>query len=271
MTARLARVRKFMECEPGFSIIDCMDRLFPQWFEGPSWANWRTVLKAAFALPMTKTEIAFFKTVAGDRKPPRHRVKELWCVCGRRSGKSSITSLIAAHAGIFFRAGLDKLRPGEKALVMATATERSTAKVVHGFVSSYFDFIAPLRSMVVRRTAETVELYNDVDIVITSNSFRNVRGRTVLVACFDEVAFWKDEDSAAPDVEVYNAVKPSLMTLPGSMLVGISTPYRKSGLLFTKYKQHFGVNDDDVLVIQAPTRVFESHDPAELRRQGTGR
>src|SRR5262245_25338846 len=40
----------------------------------------------------------------------------------------------------------------------------------------------------------------------------------------DECAFWADERTALSDVETYRAVLPSLMTLPGAMLVGISTP-----------------------------------------------
>jgi hypothetical protein len=136
------------------------------------------------------------------------------------------------------------------------AVDKSQAKVVHGFVASYFDFLPPLRTMVVRRTSDTVELQNDVDIVTSSNSFRSVRGRTVLVSIFDEVAYWKSEDSATPDIEVYNAVVPGLATLPNSMLCGISSPYAKRGLLHSKHKAHFGVNDDDVLVIQAPTAVL---------------
>jgi hypothetical protein len=245
-----------MEAEPGFTIIDSMNKLFPTWFAGESWDGWRTVLKAAFCLPMSKRERAFFKSIAGDRDPPRHRVKELWCVCGRRSGKSAICSLIAAHAGIFFRAGLDRLRPGEKALVQTVAVDRAQAKVVHGFVASYFDFVPPLRSMVTRRTTDTVQLYNDVDIVTSSNSFRSVRGRTVLVSIFDEVAYWRDENSSAPDQEVYNAVLPSLATLPDSMMCAISSPYAKRGLLHSKHKQFFGVDDDDVLVIQAASRTL---------------
>jgi hypothetical protein len=47
------------------------------------------------------------------------------------------------------------------------------------------------------------------------------------------------EKMAEAVAETYNAVKPGLATLPGSMLIGISSPYRKSGLLYTKYKKHF--------------------------------
>jgi hypothetical protein len=33
---------------------------------------------------------------------------------------------------------------------------------------------------------------------------------------FDEVSFWRSDDSANPDQETYNAVLPGLVTLPES-------------------------------------------------------
>ena len=55
--------------------------------------------------------------------------------------------------------------------------------------------------------------------------------------------------------EVYTAVLPSLATTNG-MLVGISSPYRKTGLLHAKHKESFGVDGDDVLVVQGSSRTF---------------
>jgi hypothetical protein len=80
------------------TIVDALDdeALFAPSFRGPSWNGWRTILKAAKALPMTAEEIAFFRTVAGDRAPPEKCVREIWVASGRRSGKDSIASLIAA-------------------------------------------------------------------------------------------------------------------------------------------------------------------------------
>jgi len=44
-----------------------------------------------------------------------------------------------------------------------------------------------------------------------------------------------------------------IATLAGdALLIGISTPYRKSGLLYRKFRDHFG-KDGDVLVIKAPS------------------
>jgi hypothetical protein len=41
-------------------------------------------------------------------------------------------------------------------------------------------------------------------------------------------------------------------------LIGISTPYRKLGLLWQKHRDHFGIDGDDVLVVQGPALAFNS-------------
>jgi hypothetical protein len=47
-----------------------------------------------------------------------------------------------------------------------------------------------------------------------------------------------------------------MATLAGdALLIGISAPYRKSGLLYRKFRDHFG-KDGDVLVIKAPSTTL---------------
>ena len=41
MSVKQPRTRKFMAHEPGFTIIDAMNRLFPAWFDGESWLGMR--------------------------------------------------------------------------------------------------------------------------------------------------------------------------------------------------------------------------------------
>src|SRR5690242_3028700 len=93
-------------------IVDAMTsaKLFGPYFKGTSWNGWRSILRGAFALPMTEPERAFFRQVT-DRDPPKKRVRELWIIVGRRGGKDSIASLIAAHSAAMF-SGSDRLRPG---------------------------------------------------------------------------------------------------------------------------------------------------------------
>jgi len=55
-----------------------------------TWRTWLVVLKAAFGRPLDEAELEVFHAVAGERAPPKRRARELWCVAGRRSGKSRI-------------------------------------------------------------------------------------------------------------------------------------------------------------------------------------
>ncbi|WP_425907606.1 hypothetical protein [Nitrobacter sp. TKz-YC02] len=242
---------------PTVTLIDAMTDpgLFEPWFRGETWAGWRAVVKAMDASPMSDEEITFFESIAGGRTPPKHPVRELWAACARRTGKDSVASGIGAYSSAFFDQQ-DLLRPGERAVILCLACDQSQAKIVLNYIRAYFTDIPMLRSMVTRTTKTGFELNNRVDITVASNDYRSVRGRPVRLAIFDEVAFFRDENSASPDTELYNAIRPALASLPGSRIIGISSPYRKSGLLWNKVKRHFGRDDDDVLVIQAATRTL---------------
>jgi hypothetical protein len=205
--------------------------------------------------PMSEEEITFFKSIAGGREPPTRRPREVWAICGRRSGKDSIASAVAAHAAASFNPkGI--LRPGEKALVACVAPDRETGRIVRSYVGSYFELIPPLNAMVTRVTQDTVELNNNVEIAVLTNNYRVVRGRPILMAILDEVAFFRDDNFALPDTELYAALTPGLSSIPQAQMIGISTPHMKSGLLWKKHKASFGVNDDDAMVIVAPSHVM---------------
>jgi hypothetical protein len=239
------------------TIIDAMcdaEIGFGRWFGGESWANWRTILKAAFALPMTAEEREVFAEFAGGRDPPSKRVRELWIAAGRRAGKDSIASLLATYAATIEEAHVGRLRPGELATVQCLACDREQAQIVLGYIKAFFEEIPDLKALIVRETRLGLELASGVNITVATNSFRQTRGRTISLAIFDECSFWRSEETVNPDRETYRAVLPGLATLPGAMLVAISSPYRKAGLLFDKWKQHYGRDTADVLVIQATSR-----------------
>jgi hypothetical protein len=72
-------------------------------------------------------------------------------------------------------------------------------------------------------TQHEVRLRGNVVLSTRAGNYRTVRGRTLLEAIMDEVAFLRDETSSMPDVETYRALLPALATT-GGMLIGISTP-----------------------------------------------
>ena len=231
-------------------------------FAGESWATWRAVLRAAFGEPLDTAELALFRAVAGDRDPPGRPVRELWAVAGRRSGKDSIASAIATVAATGDHR--PRMRPGERATVMCLAVDRDQAKIVKRYISGYFSTVPLLQPLAIRETDDGLELNNGTEIVVATNSYRAVRGRTILCAILDEVAFWRDEISATPDIETFNAILPGLVTLPGALLVGITTAYRKAGLAYQKWHRHFGQNDDDVLVVHGPSTAFNPSLPQSV-------
>lgn len=118
--------------------------------------------------------------------------------------------------------------------------------------------------MIERETAEEVDLSNRVTLEIGSASFRSVRGRTVIAALCDEVSFWRSEESANPDVEILDALRPALATVPGSMLVCASSPYARRGALWAAHRRWHGKDGAPVLVWQAATRTLNPTIPQRV-------
>ena len=98
-------------------------------------------------------------------------------------------------------------------------------------------------------------LTNGVTIAVHSNSFRLIRGRTLLACIFDEIAFWRDDTSANPDIETYRAVRP-VPSPHGRDADRHLSPYRRAGLLHQKFKTNYGVDDEDILVVRGGTAQF---------------
>jgi hypothetical protein len=217
-----------------------------------SWQTWRTTLKATWGIELNRDEARSFASIAGSRKPPAQRVRELWCIIGRRGGKSRIAALIVCYVALFVK---HKLAPGERGLCLILSATVEQSKVALSYCLAFLESSPVLRQEIEDVTASEIRLRNGVVIATHPNSFRSVRGRTLLCVVFDEVSFWRDDTSATPDSEVYSAVLPSLATCNG-LLVGISSPYRKAGLLHAKHKQHFGVDSDDILVVQGSSQTF---------------
>ena len=240
--------------------------LFGKWFSGPSWNNWRTIIKATTALPMSDDERAFFRSVA-DREPPTKPARTTAYIMGRRAGKDSIASVDVAHAAAFF-GSQDKLRIGERALCLSVACDRTQARIQLGMVKAYFSEIEPLRAMVMNETKDGLELNNGVDIVVATNSFRSIRGRSILRAVLSETAFMPADESSLPATELYRAIRPGLTTLaPESAIRLISSPYVKSGLLWDLFSQHYGRDDSDVLIVKAPTLTMHNDPEIAAERE----
>jgi hypothetical protein len=217
-----------------------------------SWSTWLVVLKAAFAIEVTADELELFRAIAGERKLPASRVRELWCLVGRRAGKSRMAALIACYIACFIK---HKLAAGEQGAVLVLAASTDQAQRVLGYVKAFLTTSPVLRKEIEAITTTEVRLRNGIVISVRANSFRTTRGRTLVACIFDECSFWRDDTSATPDTETYSAILPSLATVNG-MLISISSAYRKVGLMHAKWRDYFGVDSDDTLVVQGTSQQF---------------
>jgi hypothetical protein len=108
---------------------------------------------------------------------------------------------------------------------------------------------------IVRERTADIELSNRVQILVRTANLATVRGYTLACAILEEVSFWKVEGQN-PDREILSALRPALSTVPSSMLLAISSPYSRSGIMYESYRDHFGRDDSEALVWRAPTVVM---------------
>jgi phage terminase large subunit-like protein len=228
---------------PGPTILETMEdpALFGPWFTpGAPWRSWRAFLAALFGLPLSEPLRMLYQAHTGRTTPPTTSAREAWMVVGRRGGKSRIAALVAVYLATFrdYRA---ILAPGEKGTVMLLAADRRQARVLMRYVTGLLEGVPMLAQLIVARTAESVTLSTGIVLEIHTSSFRAVRGYTVIAAILDEVAFWPTgEESANPDVEVLNALLPATATVPEALILGLSSPYSRRGLLWEKHRTHYG-------------------------------
>jgi hypothetical protein len=228
------------------SVLGLMDTL-TGWFKGTSWAAWRALLAALFALPMTEEQLAIYRRHTGRTSPPEGPAPEGWILVGRRGGKSLIAALVALWAAAF-RSYAGILAPGERGLVMVVAADRRQARVVFRYITAFFDRIPGLSQLVARRTQDTLHLTSGISIEVHTASFRTIRGYTIVCFIGDEIAFWRDESSANPDTAILTAVRPAQATVPGAVRLFISNPYARRGEAWTNYSRHCGQDGDPVFV-----------------------
>jgi hypothetical protein len=227
---------------PAWTIFDAIQdsNLFGRWFQPlATWSAWLVVLKGVFALPMTAAEVETFTRFTDRVVPSTSPAREAWLVVGRRGGKSRVAALIAVFVACF-RSYAHVLAPGERGVVMVLAADREQARVVFGYVEALLDGVPMLSALISHRTKEEIHLRNRITLRVQTASYRAVRGYTVVGAILDEVAFWHSEDSANPDVEIVNAIRPAMATVPNPLLLGISSPYARKGLLWDMVRRHYG-------------------------------
>ena len=245
------------------NVLEALDdpKLFGAAFAGATWRPWRAFLAALFGLPLDAAALELYRRHTGRAEPPAAPASEAYAIVGRRGGKSRVAALVAVWLACFRTYAL---APGERGVVMVIAADRRQARVILRYVVALLDASPMLARLIANRTAESVELANGISVEVHTASFRSTRGFTVVAAVLDELAFWRTDDAAEPDHEVLAALRPATATVPGALLLGISSPYARRGVLYQAHRDHYGKEGAPTLVWQAPTAAMNPAVPQHV-------
>jgi hypothetical protein len=244
-----------------FSILDLFDA-HPWLRQGADWGAWRAFLAASHGLPMSQQEYDIFRACTGRKDPPKRQVDEAWVIVGRRGRKSAVAALIGSYHAAY-RDYAPYLAPDESARGLIMGKDKDEAGQIHAFASAILTDPALSFLLEDEPKGDEIKLVNQTHLKIRAASLTGGRSRAVFVALLDELAFFPKKESATPDLEIVRGITPAMANIPGSLLMGMSSPYAQRGLLWDKYSDHFGLEEDDVLVWQADTLAM--HDTAPIR------
>jgi hypothetical protein len=149
-------------------------------------------------------------------------------------------------------------------VLLCIAPDQRQATIVLDYAAAAFEQSPILKQLIANRTSDTLELTNGISIEVRAASFRRLRGPTYIAVICDEAAFWHSDESANPDIEIVNAVRPGLATTGGPLIIA-SSPFARKGILWQAHKQHFGDDGDKlILVAQGDSRTFNPSLPAHV-------
>ncbi len=241
----------------GYTTSDWMDRLG---LNEPSWVAWRVVGKVLDGLPLAAAETETYRQLTGRTTVPSD-LRELWCLAGRGSGK---TSFMAVQA---IRAACRGYAVRGIARVLLLAFVKDQANIGFEFITEFMDGDAELRRLIAHRTRTSLTLAHGVRLETIASNWRVVRGYAVAAALCDEAAMWWSEDTDAnPAQEIIRALRPGLGKCPGSRLLVATSPWTEEGIVFDTVQRHHGQDDGaHILVVRAATTVLNpAYDAATI-------
>jgi len=206
------------------------------------------------------------RAIFGDiESVPRGARSVFAAVCGRASGKTKLSSLRLLHLAV--TVPLDLLGKGQVALVPIVAPKLKLATECFSMVKGEVEGHSFLATMLVNReSSESCILERpdgkrvSIEPIAATAGGGAVRGRNIPAALLEECAFFRDDNYKVNDSEIFSAIVPRV--LPGGQTLLVSSPWVRSGLLYTLHRDNFA-RPTTALVAHAPTLAMRSS-PAVL-------
>lgn len=211
---------------------------------------------------------------------------ELILVLGRRSGKSTLSAIIAAYElyKLLCR-GAPQLYYGipssSEIRVLCIANDKEQASIVYSDMAGYVDNIDFFKSAITNNTQTFVRFQTDQDrkkygdggrgtLVATfkSSIAKGLRGRGIICYILDELAFFINDGKSSAE-QIYRAINPSIAQFSPKdpkdrhrplgpsegRAIAISSPDARDGFFYHLYQMSLTNSkaSENMLMIQAPT------------------
>jgi hypothetical protein len=204
------------------------------------------------------TEYEIYKFLTDEDYNPQKlkdiKINKIDLICGRRSGKTLISAVIAIYCAISnnWKPFLKKT-PFATVLIMSHSREFSdeVLEVIRTLIESSH-ILSALVNKDKKNTSSTMNLkvpwivnnnqiqYSRVQIKVAAASSKTTRGVAACAVLCDEIAFWNlDENMKETDTKIMKAVRPAMKQFREfGMLIKLSSPGIKQGVLYGEYKKH---------------------------------
>jgi hypothetical protein len=107
--------------------------------------------------------------------------------------------------------------------LLVAQDHRAALRTLLKYASAPFDLVPMLASTVVTRRTDMIQLWNGVAIAAYPCRPQAVRGLRSRVVVCDELAFFRSREGFPTDVEMLRALRPTLATTGGKLIV-LSSP-----------------------------------------------
>lgn len=207
------------------------------------------------------------------------KVNKINLICGRRSGKTLLSAMIAIYCAISnnWKPFLKKT-PFATVLIMSHSREFSdeVLEVIKSLIET-----SPVLSKLIdsnsKQTSSTMNLrvpwivngiidYSRVQIKVGAASSKTTRGIAACAILCDEIAYWNlDESMKETDVKIMKAVRPAMKQFGKlAMLIKLSSPGIKQGVLYNEYQMdRQGTLPNSYAVFKAPSWMMNTILPKE--------
>lgn len=229
---------------------------------------WRATIKAFYGANLTAAEsTALCEATAGATAA--RDTRELLAVVGRRGGKSEETAGIAVFECT--QVGHEvALAPGQFGLFAVISARNDQSAEILNYAKGLCG-LAQIKPLVANITRDAIEFKNRIILRVMTCDAVAVSGPTLIGCIRDEWAKWPGSESATPDTETENSLRPALAPVLGApprRLIGITSAYIRDGLAFETETANLGVADAPVFCVHGTTEQFNPNiDKAWLARE----